>query len=713
MPLGGIFGSGASGGPKPQPLQNETKKEKREKSAIADVKDLDKDCKGVTVKINKKSYTIDKKLAEGGFAIVYLVTDKHNQNYALKRQLIKDDPRQIEACRTESQIVKNLNGHKNLIEFIDFQMTVSKAGVYDYMLLTVFYKTSVLQLINNRLLANKWLHVDEILDMFCDMCEAVGRLHHSKTPVIHRDLKVENVLIDQRVSNEKPTYVLCDFGSATTKVFSRETHSVEQIDEEIRRYTTLSYRAPEMIDLFGGVPIDTKSDIWALGVLLYKLCYFALPFGESTLAIQNGNFTFPDTPAIPEEVKAMINFLLTSSAAHRPNIYQTAYLAFSAANRKCPVYNIQRSPRIELLEAVKIFRMRDRLGANYAKALEKAINEAYSNTTKTSDGATDGYRLPHSGSSNNPFLQPMLQPQVVPTPIAPVSGYSETTQGQYVTTTATTTFVNPRLRPKPATNLSNNQGLIPIAPPVSPRLGAESKNIANYTTEATALQNAPQAEVTAETTDENGGQQTARSGQTVPPTEMLDSMKVSQISTESSKSAPEHHVFGKAFTPAVSNASSASSGETATNASTNQQNAITLRSSAFKPYSLSSRSQTNVIEKAAPPKAQQSISNPFIESVQSQSESPSIMDDNVFGERFDELRRINRRNTIGTGMNQTPRSSRPTTLSSSNAPPPQSQTTPVFQPDPKILAILQEEPFAAAPFYPHQIYQAEDNEATG
>lgn len=114
---------------------------------------------------------------------------------------------------------------------------------------------------NTRLLANKWLTVNEILDIFCDMCEAVARLHHSKTPVIHRDLKIENVLIDQRSGSEKPVYVLCDFGSATTKVLCRETYTHEQIDDEIRRYTTLSYRAPEMVDLFSGVPIGNENDL--------------------------------------------------------------------------------------------------------------------------------------------------------------------------------------------------------------------------------------------------------------------------------------------------------------------------------------------------------------------------------------------------------------------------------------------------------------------
>ncbi len=49
---------------------------------------------------------------------------------------------------------------------------------------------SVLSLMNERLMSNRCLSAKEILNIFCDMCEAVARLHHSQTPVIHRDLKV-------------------------------------------------------------------------------------------------------------------------------------------------------------------------------------------------------------------------------------------------------------------------------------------------------------------------------------------------------------------------------------------------------------------------------------------------------------------------------------------------------------------------------------------
>ena len=70
--------------------------------------------------------------------------------------------------------------------------------------------------------------------------------------------------------------------------------------DQISIFDLLTFRAPEMVDLYSGKSITTKADIWALGCLLYKLCFFSLPFGESTLAIQNGNFSFPDNSKYSE-----------------------------------------------------------------------------------------------------------------------------------------------------------------------------------------------------------------------------------------------------------------------------------------------------------------------------------------------------------------------------------------------------------------------------
>lgn len=56
-------------------------------------------------------------------------------------------------------------------------------------------------------------------------------------------------------------------------------------------FTTPMYRAPEMLDTWSNHPIDHSVDIWALGCILYTLCYMQHPFEDSAkLAILNGNY---------------------------------------------------------------------------------------------------------------------------------------------------------------------------------------------------------------------------------------------------------------------------------------------------------------------------------------------------------------------------------------------------------------------------------------
>jgi cyclin G-associated kinase len=56
------------------------------------------------------------------------------------------------------------------------------------------------------------------------------------------------------------------------------------------------YRAPEMLDLWNNYPINEASDIWALGCVLYMLCYKTHPFEDSAkLRIINANYTLPAT----------------------------------------------------------------------------------------------------------------------------------------------------------------------------------------------------------------------------------------------------------------------------------------------------------------------------------------------------------------------------------------------------------------------------------
>ncbi|NXM70890.1 BMP2K kinase, partial [Serilophus lunatus] len=244
----------------------------------------------------------------------------------------------LNTCKREITIMKELSGHKNIVTYLDYAVNSISDNVWEVLILMEYCRAGqVVNQMNQRLQTG--FTEAEVMRIFCDTCEAVARLHQCKTPIVHRDLKVENLLL-----NDSGNYVLCDFGSATNKYLNPQKDGVNMVEEEIKKYTTLSYRAPEMINLYGGKPITTKADIWALGCLLYKLCFFSLPFGESQVAICDGSFTVPDGSRYSHSIHCLIRYMLEPDQELRPDIYQVSYFAFKIAKKDCPVSNINNSP---------------------------------------------------------------------------------------------------------------------------------------------------------------------------------------------------------------------------------------------------------------------------------------------------------------------------------------------------------------------------------
>ncbi|XP_026177022.1 AP2-associated protein kinase 1 isoform X6 [Mastacembelus armatus] len=288
--------------------------------------------------IGRHQVTVEEIIAEGGFAIVFLVRTHQGLRCALKRMYVNNE-HDLQVCKLEIQIMRDLVGNKNIVGFLDSSITAVGSGdVWEVLILMDFCRGGqVVNLMNQRLQTG--FTEAEVLQIFCDTCEAVARLHQCKAPIIHRDLKVENILL-----HDRGHYVLCDFGSATNRFQNPQTEGVPVVEEEIKKYTTLSYRAPEMVNLYGGKVITTKADIWAMGCLLYKLCFFTLPFGESQVAICDGSFTIPDNSRYSQDMHCLIRYMLEPDPDNRPDIYQVSYFAFKLARRECPVPNVHNLP---------------------------------------------------------------------------------------------------------------------------------------------------------------------------------------------------------------------------------------------------------------------------------------------------------------------------------------------------------------------------------
>ncbi|SZF01443.1 unnamed protein product [Blumeria hordei] len=279
---------------------------------------------GTKIQVGSQKVVIQKYFAEGGFAHVYLVRMPKpidGTDTAVLKRVAVPDKEHLASMRTEVETMKKLKGHRPIVKYYDSHASQLKGGGYEVFLLMEFCDGGSLINFMNTRLQNR-LTEPEILNIFSDVAEGVACMHYLKPPLLHRDLKVENVLITTKEGMKK--FKLCDFGStAPPRPAATTTAECRAIDEDVQKHTTLQYRSPEMVDVYRKLPIDEKSDIWALGVLLYKLCYYTTPFeAQGQLAILNASFKFPAYPQFSDKLKQLTALMLRESPKLRPNIYQ-------------------------------------------------------------------------------------------------------------------------------------------------------------------------------------------------------------------------------------------------------------------------------------------------------------------------------------------------------------------------------------------------------
>ncbi|KAJ3393177.1 hypothetical protein HDU84_002525 [Entophlyctis sp. JEL0112] len=276
---------------------------------------------GTPIALNGYTVTVERYLAQGAFAHVYLVVLHTGQRAVLKRTLCPDSE-SFAALQNEIQVMKLLAGHPCIVSFYD-SSSVKKAGGFEvFILMENCDGGSLMDHMNTRLVDR--LVEPEILGIFLDIVKGVFHMHYTASPgspILHRDLKIENVLL-----GSDGHYKLCDFGSATTRTVppgvQLDIREVRRLEDDIEKVTTVQYRAPELCDLYVRRGIGVGVDVWALGVLLYKLCYYTTPFEEKgKLAILNGRYETPSYPSYSHSMTQLIGRMLTVDPSARISLY--------------------------------------------------------------------------------------------------------------------------------------------------------------------------------------------------------------------------------------------------------------------------------------------------------------------------------------------------------------------------------------------------------
>ncbi|CAB4058026.1 GAK [Lepeophtheirus salmonis] len=225
-------------------------------------------------------------IGEGGYAFVYSVESISNpvDKFALKRLPAPNQDRRKSVLK-EISFMKKLRKHSDHV----VSLLSAGSGPDEFLVLMELCPGGELKISDNSSFSS-----DSVLRIFQQMAISVSILHaFAPSPIIHRDIKLQNFLI-----SSSGTLKLCDFGSATTiEYLPDENWTANQrstLEDQIASVTTPMYRAPEVLDTWSNYPVGRPMDVWALGCILYVLCFGKHPFEDSAkLRIVNGNYTLP------------------------------------------------------------------------------------------------------------------------------------------------------------------------------------------------------------------------------------------------------------------------------------------------------------------------------------------------------------------------------------------------------------------------------------
>ncbi len=221
-------------------------------------------------------------LGEGGMGEVWLAEQSEpvHRRVALKIIKLGMDTRQVLARLEAERQALAVMDHPNIASFYDGGAT--EAG-RPYFVMELVQGTSLTDYCDTNRLTT-----DERIRLFVDVCQAVQHAHHKG--VVHRDLKPSNVLVTAK--DQKPVVKIIDFGIA--KALGHELTDLTLVTRMDQIIGTPEYMSPEQAEM-SGLDVDTRTDVYSLGVMLYELLVGARPFDLQARADQAIRYAIRET----------------------------------------------------------------------------------------------------------------------------------------------------------------------------------------------------------------------------------------------------------------------------------------------------------------------------------------------------------------------------------------------------------------------------------
>lgn len=214
-------------------------------------------------------YRIRQRLGEGGMGIVYLAEQTKPIHRRVAIKVLKpgmDSEAILHRFEAERQVLERMD-HPNIASILDAGMTDLGRPFF------VMEYVKGLPITEHADRAK--LSIEERLELFVQVCEAVQHAHFKG--VIHRDLKPNNILVAWDQSRSVPKVI--DFGVA--RITDRDAND-PAFTQHGQLIGTPEYMSPEQAEM-SAQDIDTRTDVYALGVVLYELLTGLLPFASATL----------------------------------------------------------------------------------------------------------------------------------------------------------------------------------------------------------------------------------------------------------------------------------------------------------------------------------------------------------------------------------------------------------------------------------------------